>query len=261
MFRTLVSRLAVALVAVVSVASFSACADANENKLPQGAEPHKLDPADFSSDITNPYFPLKPGTRWSFEEVDPDGTVQEVVLVATSATRKIANGVVARVVRDTVTLDGEIIEDTFDWYAQDDNGNVWYLGEDTAEFENGKVVTKEGSWEAGVDGAIPGIIMPAKPAAGMAYRQEYYKGHAEDRAEVLSTTEMVESAYGKFDNAVLTKDLVPIEPDVQEYKLYARGVGLVLAIKVSGGSGVEELISVDTVPRGTGLGPLGSPNE
>lgn len=228
--------------------------------LPQGADPVELDPADFSADITNPYLPFTVGTRWTYREVEPDGAVQEVVIVATDTTKELANGITARVVRDTVTLDGEIIEDTLDWYAQDRDGNVWYMGEDTAEFENGEVTTKEGSWEAGVDGALPGIIMPAHPEAGMAYRQEYYKGHAEDHAVVLSIDELAEAPYGKYDNAVLTKDLVGLEPDVSEYKLYAKGVGQVLALHVSGGSGREELISVDEAPAGAGTGPLGNPN-
>ncbi len=263
------SPLLKSVAALTAVAVLAACGDSGDDRpaassstfdLPQGSEPMELDPADFSADITNPYFPMEPGRRWTYEEVEPDGTVQEVVVIATHDTKRLANGITARVVRDTVTLDGEIIEDTLDWYAQDVDGNVWYLGEDTAEFENGEVVTKEGSWEAGVDGAIPGVIMPANPQAGMAYRQEYYEGHAEDRAEVLGTDEMVETAYGQFDGAVLTKDLVPLEPDVQEYKLYVADVGMVLALKVSGGSGREELVSVDEAPEGAGTGPLGDPD-
>lgn len=263
------SPLLKSVAALTAVVVLAACGDSGTEQptassapfdLPQGADRVELDPADFSADITNPYFPMKPGTRWTYEEVDPDGAVQEVVLIATHDTKTLANGITARVVRDTVTLDGEIIEDTFDWYAQDGNGNVWYMGEDTAEFENGAVVTKEGSWEAGVDGAIPGVIMPANPQAGMAYRQEYYKGHAEDRAEVLGNDEMVETAFGQFDGAVLTKDLVPLEPDVQEYKLYVKDVGMVLALKVSGGSGREELVNVDEAPEDAGTGPLGDPD-
>ena len=148
--------------------------------LPQGAEPVNLDPNDFTTRIDHPYWPMDPGTRWTYRETDQAGTELEVVVTVSDQTKKIANGVTAMVVRDTVTENGEIIEDTFDWYAQDEQGNVWYLGENTAEFENGKLITKEGSFEAGVDGAMPGIVLPADPQEGMAYRQEYYKGKAED---------------------------------------------------------------------------------
>jgi hypothetical protein len=142
-----------------------------------------------------------------------------------------------------VTEDGELVEDTFDWYAQDGNGNVWYLGEETKEYEDGKLMTTAGSWEAGVDGALPGVIVPATPEVGMAYRQEYYAGDAEDAAEVLSLSERAEVPFGSFRDVLLTKDFTPLEPDVLEYKLYARGVGPVLVLGVSGGSGREELVA------------------
>ena len=229
-------------------------------ELPQGSEPVTLDPADFTTEIDNPYWPMTPGTRWTFRETDGEGNVQDVVIVVTHQTKKIANGVTARVVRDTVTEDGELIEDTNDWYAQDREGNIWYLGEDTAEFEGGKITTKAGSFEAGVDGALPGIIMPAAPEPGMAYRQEYYQGEAEDNGEVLSTKEMAEVPFGKFKDVLLTKDTITLEPDVLEYKLYAKGVGPVLILGVSGGIGRDELLSMDQAPRSAGTGPLGNPN-
>lgn len=228
--------------------------------LPQGDDPVDLDPARFTTDIDNPYWPMKPGTRWTYRETDGEGAVQKVVVVVTRQTKEIANGVTARVVRDTVTLDGELVEDTRDWYAQDDQGNIWYLGEDTAEFEGGKLTTKEGSFEAGVDGALPGIIMPADPEPGLKYRQEYYKGEAEDNGEVLSTHEMAEVPFGLYKDVLLTKDTITIEPDVLEYKLYAKGVGPVLVFGVSGGAGKEELVRVDQAPASAGTGPLGDPN-
>ncbi|MBA3430008.1 MAG: hypothetical protein H0U16_00815, partial [Actinobacteria bacterium] len=107
-----------------------------------------MDPADFTTHIDNPYWPMVPGTRWIYREIDEAGKKLKVVVIVTHETKKIANGITARVVRDTVTENGEIIEDTFDWYAQDSDGNVWYMGEDTAEFENGKIKTKKGSFEA-----------------------------------------------------------------------------------------------------------------
>jgi hypothetical protein len=228
--------------------------------LPQGADPVDLNPADFTTDIDNPYFPMEPLTRWTYREIGADGEVMDVVVIVTNTTKEIANGVTARVVRDTVSLDGEIIEDTFDWYAQDEQGNIWYLGEDTAEFENGEVTSTAGSFEAGVDGALPGIVMPANPIPGMKYRQEYYQGEAEDNGQVLSVEEMADAPFGHFEGVLLTKDTITIEPDVLEYKLYARGVGPVLVLGVSGGSGREELVNVDTAPENAGTGALGSPN-
>ncbi len=228
--------------------------------LPQGDESVDLDPADFTTDIDNPYWPMAPGTRWTYRE-EEDDEVKDVVVIVTDQTKEVANGVTARVVRDTVTLDGEIIEDTFDWYAQDGDGNVWYLGEDTAEFEGGEITTRDGSFEAGVDGALPGIAMPGDPRPGLAYRQEFYEGQAEDNGEVLSVEELAETPFGQFDSVLLTKDTITLEPDVQEFKLYAPGVGPVLVLSVSGGGGGrEELVSMDQAPAGAGTGPLGSPN-
>ena len=230
------------------------------DRLPQGSQRVNLDPADFTTKIDNPYWPMEPGTQRTFREVDSDGSVVSVVITITSDTKRIANGVEARVVRDTVRRDGEIIEDTFDWYAQDSKGSVWYLGEDTAEFENGKITTTKGSFEAGVDGALPGIAMPAKPEVGVAYRQEYYKGEAEDNGEVLSVKEMVDVKNGHFDRVLLTKDSITIDPEVLEYKFYAPGVGPVLTLDISGGAGREELVKISQVPDGTATGPLGKPD-
>ena len=233
--------------------------------LPQGDDPVELDPADFTADIDNRYWPMEPGTRWVYREVDEEGEELDVVVTVTSATKEIANGVTARVVRDTVTQDGEVLEDTFDWYAQDSGGTIWYLGEDTAEFEDGEVTTREGSFEAGVDGALPGVIMPGDPEVGMAYRQEYYEGEAEDNGAVLSLDEMAEVPAGQYDEALLTKDTITIEPDVLEYKLYAPGVGPVLVLGVSGGGGREELVEMTEVSpevaEAAGTTPLGSPYE
>ena len=182
--------------------------------------------------IDNPYFPLAPGSRWVYRETATDGSKQRVVVKVTHRTRLIANGVRARIVRDTVSERGHVIEDTFDWYAQDAGGNVWYLGEDTKEYENGTVVSTKGSWEAGVNGARGGLIMPANPRPGMQYRQEYLAGEAEDKARVVSV----------FADSVLTREWTPLEPKRFEYKLYARGVGTVLELSVPSGDR-EELVS------------------
>lgn len=202
------------------------------------------DPAELTTRIDNPYWPMRPGSRWVYRETDSEGTRQRVVVTVTHRTKRIANGATARVVHDVVTENGKPVEVTDDWYAQDRAGNIWYLGEQTTEYVNGKPGSTEGSFEAGVDGALAGIVMPAKPKAGMSYRQEYYKGHAEDRGQILSLKEQVEVPFGHFrrGRVLMTKDLNPLEPKVLEYKFYARGVGPVLAIGVSGGSDREELV-------------------
>ena len=238
------SVLAAALVAVASAARAVPTA-AGACELPQGAERVAIDPADFTTRIDNTWWPMTPGSRWVYRETAPDGTAQRVVVTVLHKTKLIANGVRARIVHDAVTEDGKPVEVTNDWYAQDRCGSVWYLGEDTKEYENGKVVSTKGSFEAGVDGAQPGVIVPAKPRPGMRYRQEYYAGHAEDRAEVFSLTERAEVPFGYFrkGRVLMTRDLNPLEPKVLEYKFYARGIGPVLAIGVSGGSDREELVS------------------
>jgi hypothetical protein len=199
-------------------------------------------PAAFSTHIDNAYMPLSPGSRWVYRATSGDGSTQRIVVKVMPETKLIANGVTARVVRDTATEKGHVVEDTYDWYAQDRRGNVWYLGEDTKAYESGKVSTA-GSWEAGVNGARAGKVMPAHPRAGLQYRQEYLAGEAEDHARVLSLDDQAEVPAGHYRNALLTKEWTPLEPDGLEYKLYARGVGQVLALTVSGGWEREELIS------------------
>jgi hypothetical protein len=230
------------LAAIVACAGLAtACSATEEEPLPMGAEPVRLDPGDFGSEVQNPYWPLEPGSKWVYREADAEGNAQRVEVTVTAETRTIL-GIEARVVHDLVTEDGEPVEDTFDWYAVDRSGNIWYLGEDTKEFENGKVVSTKGSWEAGVDGAQPGIALPGDPRIGLSYRQEYYEGEAEDAAEVLSVTKSVRVPFGSFDEVLQTKDFTPLEPDLVEHKFYAKGVGPVRAVTVSGGSDREELV-------------------
>ncbi|HKO75353.1 MAG TPA: hypothetical protein VJU01_08570 [Gaiellaceae bacterium] len=211
--------------------------------LPVDGKPFPIDPSEFTTEIDNPYWPMKPGSQWVFRETDAEGTVSRVVVTVLDKTKMIANGVEARVVHDQVTEGDQVVEDTYDWYAQDADGNLWYLGEDTTEYENGRPKTKEGSWEAGVDGALPGIIMPADPRVGMTYREEYYKGHAEDGASIISTDALAKVPYGRLEHGVQTRNFSGIEPDVIEEKIYAEGVGVVLEITVSGGSDRDELLS------------------
>jgi hypothetical protein len=192
--------------------------------------------------VDNPYMPLKPGTHHVFRETDAQGHRTRDVVRITHRTKRVAAGIVGRVVRDTSTRRGVVQEDTFDYYAQDAKGNVWYLGEDTTSFEHGKPVSKEGSWEAGVDGARPGIVMLAHPRVGRTYRQENFPGHAEDTAKVLSRGEQVDVPAGHYRHVILTKEFNPLEPRALEYKFYARGVGPVLSLGISGDVDREELL-------------------
>ena len=214
---------------------------------PTAREPVELDPAEFTTEIDNPYWPMSPGSRWVYRETDTSGTVEKVVVEVTNQTKTIANGIEARVVRDTVTEDGVPIEVTDDWYAQDSEGNVWYLGEATQEYVDGKPGTTKGSFEAGVDGAEAGIAVPANPEPGQDYRQEFLAGEAEDEGAVVTVgEEQVEVPFGHFDQGVLmTRDLVPTEPKVQELKFYAPDVGPVLTVHTDGDGGRGELVSYE----------------
>ena len=219
-----------------------AAGTASTNALPVGDEAVDLDPADFTVDITNPFWPMAVGDRWVFEETAADGSRKRVEVTVLDETYTVALGIEARVVHDLVTEDGAVVEDTLDWYAQDSAGNVWYLGERTAEYEDGQVVSTDGSWEAGVDGAQPGVVVPADPRPGLAYRQEHLAGEAEDEAVVLSVAEPVQAPAGTWAGALLTRDTTPLEPDVAELKFYAPGVGPVLVLQSSGGADREALV-------------------
>ena len=262
MFKRVSSASVMAVVLVAASWGGSAWGAApRDARLPLGGEPFVLDPASLSVTIDNRYWPMEPGTRWISRETDAEGTEMKVVVTVTSETKQIANGATARVVRDTVATNGEVTEDTFDWYAQDTDGNIWYLGEDTAEFEKGNVTSRAGSFQAGVDGALPGVVVPAEPVGGLEYRQEYYAGEAEDRAEVLGVDEQVEVAAGHYEHVLMTKETNPLEPKVLELKFYAPGVGPALALGVSGGGDREALVAVTKVgkraARAAGTTPLG----
>lgn len=220
----------------------SAATQSGTNTFPQSSEPSNLNPADFSTTIDNPYWPMPVGREWRVHVSNPQGESLQQTIRVTDQTKKIANGVTARVVRDVVYTNGKASEITDDWYAQDKEGNVWYFGENTATIENGKKDTS-GSFEAGKNGADAGIAMAAHPYVGLTYREEYYKGHAEDRSKVLALGQQVEAPAGHFTDAILTDDYSPLEPTVSEYKLYAKGVGPVVAVSVSGESEREDLIS------------------
>jgi hypothetical protein len=192
--------------------------------------PH-INPSEFTTTIDNEYLPLRPGTTFVYE-----GGQEHDEMSVTHQTRKVM-GVECVVVDDRAWEDGKLIEKTYDWFAQDKEGSVWYFGEDTKEYENGKVVSTKGSWEAGVDGAKPGIIMQAHPKVGQSYHQEYYKGEAEDQAKVQSLNASVRVPYGSFDHVLVTREWTRLEPSYDEHKYYARGVG-----QVSGGG--SDLVDV-----------------
>jgi hypothetical protein len=178
-----------------------------------------INPANFTTTIDNEYLPMKPGTTFLYE-----GGAERNEMSVTHKTKKVM-GVECVVVDDRAWEGDKLIEKTYDWFAQDKEGNVWYFGEDTKEYENGKVVSTKGSWEAGVDGAKPGIIMPADPKVGESYRQEYYPGEAMDMARVLSSNASITVAYGSFDHVLETKEWTPLQPVFYEKKYYVRGVG------------------------------------
>jgi hypothetical protein len=199
-----------------------------------------IDPSSFVDVIDHPYMPLTPGARWVYTG-EAEGETETVEVTVLDERREVM-GISATVVRDVVSVDGEIVEDTVDWFAQDGEGNVWYLGEEVKDFANGVMVGTAGSWEAGVDGALPGIVMPAMPKVGEAYRQEFYPGEAEDMFEILSIDSALTVTAGTYQDVLKTEDWNPLEPEVVEHKYYAPGVGLVREEKVAGAEGSVELV-------------------
>jgi hypothetical protein len=238
----------IAALAAVAAAALTACDSSSDttasgggDRLPQGSEAVRLDPNDFTVNITNKYWPMKAGDTWVYEERDENAAVTNDVVTVLDQTDTI-DGVETRVIHDLATKDGVPVEDTTDWYAQDSAGNVWYFGEKTQEYENGRPASSEGSWEAGKDGAQPGILLPAEPKAGMRYRQEYLSGEAQDQALVLSTSEQAQTPTGLYKDALLTRDTSPLESEVVELKWYAPGVGPVLTLTPSGEQTREQLV-------------------
>jgi hypothetical protein len=210
-------------------------------RLGEGPYDPVIDPSNFVPQIDNPYFPLTPGTTFIYEGQTTQGFEHDEFAV-THNTRVIL-GVTCVEVHDAVTLDGELSEDTLDWFAQDTEGNVWYFGENTHELEDGLITTIEGTFMAGVDGDKPGVIMKAHPAIGDFYRQEFSLANAEDFAETVSLTETVTVPAGTFHNCLKSKETTPLEPDLLEYKFYAPGVGNVLTIDARTGDR-EELVQI-----------------
>lgn len=202
-----------------------------------------IDPGNFVDGIDNAYFPLETGKTYVYEGNTEKG-LEHIEVVVLPEAREVM-GIAATAVRDTVTVDGVLVEDTIDWYAQDMEGNVWYMGEDVTNYDGGVATDKAGSWEAGVDGALPGIVMYADPAAhaGETYRQEYYPGKAEDMAEILGVDGQIDSSMGAFTAVVQTLETTPLEPDAREHKFYAPGLGLIQETDVNSGE-VISLVAI-----------------
>ena len=202
-----------------------------------------IDPNDFVEGINHTFMPFTPGNTWTYMGETEDG-LETIVVAVTSNTVEIM-GVTCIEVRDTVTIDGELVEDTLDWFAQDVQGNVWYFGEISLNYEDGNIADVDGSWRGGVDGALPGIVMPAVPVEGDMYRTEFFLGEAEDFIEILGLNESASVPYGDFGNCMKSFDGTPMEPDVEEFKYYAPGLGLVLEESPGEGERIE-LISFTT---------------
>ena len=195
--------------------------------------PKTLHPSDFVGRVDNPWFPLKPGSRWFYRGVE--GKTHEGNRVHVKHRRKTILGVQTTIVHDVVLKHGKPREVTDDWYAQDRRGNVWYFGENTKELDrHGHVISREGSFQAGKNGARPGVLFPGHPKRGQTARQEYFKGHAEDHFKILDVSARVKSPYVSSRHAVRTKEWTPLEPGIVENKYYVRGVGPVKAKTVKG---------------------------
>ncbi len=198
----------------------------------------QINPEDFTDVISNRYLSFTPGMKLIYQGETEEG-IERTEVVATDEAKEVM-GIKVMVVRDRVWLNNELIEDTKDWFAQDKDGNVWYFGEDSKEIVSGQIASTEGSWEAGIDGAKPGIVMEANPKIGDVYRQEYYKGEAEDMAEVISLDADINVAYGSFSGCLQTKDWTPLEKGGEEYKYYCPEIsGLVYEESIEDGSGAE----------------------
>lgn len=212
---------------------------------PESAYSVNLTAADFVPAIDNPYLPFIPGSKWVYEARREDGTVERNEIEVLQERREV-NGVPATVVHDVVYVEGQIVEETYDWYAQDKDGNVWYLGEEVDNYVNGVLTDHAGSWEWGVDEALPGVMMWADPSAHLneVYYQEYYAGEAEDQGQVLSVDESVSVPFGSFENVVKTYDSSTLDPDLRENKFYAAGIGVIKEIDLSTG---EEVVLVEFV--------------
>jgi hypothetical protein len=209
--------------------------------LNQSSKAPEFDPHDFVRVVDNRFFPLRPGTRTIFRG-ESDGEPERTIVDGTHRKKTIL-GVETTVVLDRVFQNGSLAEKTLDWYAQDEDGNVWYLGEDSKSYENGKVVSTAGSWEAGKNGAVAGVIMLAHPKVGTTYRQEFAAGVAEDMARVLKHGVTVKVPYGTFHGCLQTEEFTPLDPGAKEHKFHCPKIGFVKGRDVAGATGHTELVS------------------
>lgn len=244
---TLALVLACAMTAGAAAAS-GAVGPRTSNAFPSGAGPgwpKTLRPNDFVREVTNPWFPLKPGSVWHYKGLK-EGVRTTDVVAATHRTKMVL-GVTTTVVHDVVTVNGRPEEVTDDFYAQDREGNVWYFGEETEELNaQGKPTSSEGSFEAGVEGARPGVLIPGKPKVGLVGRQEFFEGEAEDHFRVLDLKASVSVPFVSTRQALRTREWTPLEPATVDNKYYVRGVGTVREIAVKGS--VEKLALVAHEP-------------
>lgn len=221
---------------LVALAACSSSSGGKKFDLPANFDPDApytvdITGADLSATINNTFFPAPVGATWQYQ-ADTDEGLEQIDVVVLASTDPMGNKMVmgfeARVIRDTVTLNGDVIEDTWDWYGQDAGDNVWYIGEDTAEFEDGEFVCNCGAWEWGINNALPGYLMLADPQVGDAYRQEYLVGEAEDIAEIVERDVTVNVAAGMFTGCIKTRDMSVIDRSYEEFKYYCPGIGIVL---------------------------------
>ena len=205
--------------------------------------PAQVSASDFTATVDNPFYPLKPGSTYRYRGVK-DGKPTIDIYAVSHETKRI-QGAPCVAVKDNLYEAGKLEEQTTDWYTQDSKGNVWYFGEATRELNSqGKTTSTEGSWQAGVDGAQPGIFMPANPQPGQSYRQEYYKGHAEDQFKVLALNTSVTVPAGSYRTALLTEETTPLEPGVVDHKYYEKGIGNVKEVTAKGPRELAALASV-----------------
>jgi hypothetical protein len=233
-------------VIVLTLIALTACATPTASAPASDGYSVNLTPANFVPVVDNLYFPLIPGSKWVYEARLEDGSTERIQIEILHETRAV-NGVTATILHDSVFVDGTLVEDTFDWFAQDKDGNVWYLGEAVDNYENGVLVDHAGSWEWGNDGALPGIIMWADPSAHVneTYYQEYYVGEAEDQGQVLNGNESVTVPFGSFENVVKTFDSSSLDPDIQSHKFYAPGIGTIKEVELLTG---EEVVLIEFTP-------------
>jgi len=246
------SMAAVGLSAVLAV-GIVAAANASKSSQEQSgtgtnsrAQAHQPDirNANFSHPVRNPYFPLRPGLVFRLRGTDGGQHFREVVHVTHQ--KKLIQGIRATVVKDILRrANGTLAEKTDDWYAADGHGNIWYLGENTATYDrHGNVQSREGSWQAGRKGAVAGIIMPARPRPTQAFRQEFWRGHAEDQAWLVQRGFKTKVPYGTVKRSLRSLEWSRLEPGVVSLKVYGPGLGIVREKDLSGGSEVFHLVSV-----------------